>query len=231
MYKQKRILFAGMSSNAPLLSLFSRDNITEVVSSVSFIESISQRFFPDLIVLDSLPSPEIKDVRGTERLLGVPVLVSVLSLEQENNLNSITMIPRVILCNSCVATHEDFVRHILLVAEKKIPVLPCRTGAIVKYAILYMNKNIGRRLTRESIAGQLGVAGDYLSRIFKQEMGLTLWDYLTTLRLERARTMLLQTGERVVAVAESCGFDDASYFNRVFKKHYGLTPSALRLKN
>ena len=69
---------------------------------------------------------------------------------------------------------------------------------------------------------------DYLRKLFQKEMGQTPLKYMIDLRMQKAKTMLAAgwTGEYSVAeVAESCGFSDALYFSRVFKKHYGCSPS------
>lgn len=69
---------------------------------------------------------------------------------------------------------------------------------------------------------------DYLRKLFQKEMGQTPLKYMIDLRMQKAKTMLAAawTGEYSVAeVAESCGFSDALYFSRVFKKYYGCSPS------
>lgn len=69
---------------------------------------------------------------------------------------------------------------------------------------------------------------DYLRKRFKQEVGLTPREYLTELRMKKARTMLAGTFSReftVNEVAQQCGFEDPLYFSRIFKKHNGVPPS------
>lgn len=69
---------------------------------------------------------------------------------------------------------------------------------------------------------------DYLRKLFQKEMGLTPLKYMIDLRMKRAKSMLAAAWTReysVAEVAESCGFSDALYFSRVFKKYYGCSPS------
>lgn len=69
---------------------------------------------------------------------------------------------------------------------------------------------------------------DYLRKLFQKEMGLTPLKYMVDLRMKRAKSMLAATWTReysVAEVAESCGFSDALYFSRVFKKYYGCSPT------
>jgi len=70
---------------------------------------------------------------------------------------------------------------------------------------------------------------DYLRKLFKREMGLTPLEYMINLRMKRAEGMLTAMWSReysIAEVAESCGFSDALYFSRVFKKHFGCAPTA-----
>ncbi len=69
---------------------------------------------------------------------------------------------------------------------------------------------------------------DYLRKLFKKEMGMTPLEYMTGLRMKKAETMLSAMWAKewsVSEIAQMCGFDDALYFSRVFKKYYGCSPS------
>lgn len=68
---------------------------------------------------------------------------------------------------------------------------------------------------------------DYLRKLFKKEVGLSPLEYLTNLRMKTAERMLTMwaDGYTISEIAEMCGFDNALYFSRVFKKHYGCSPS------
>jgi AraC-like DNA-binding protein len=65
-------------------------------------------------------------------------------------------------------------------------------------------------------------------RIFKQESGQTFIHFLTEYRLTAATYLLRETNESVSNIAARCGFDNFSYFIRIFKRKYGRTPSKLR---
>lgn len=69
---------------------------------------------------------------------------------------------------------------------------------------------------------------DYLRKLFKKEMGLTPLEYMTQLRMKKAEMMLtaMWRGDYTIAeIGELCGFEDSLYFSRVFKKHFGCSPS------
>ena len=69
---------------------------------------------------------------------------------------------------------------------------------------------------------------DYLRKLFKKEMGITPLEYLTDLRMKKAEIMLSSLWTRdysVSEIAELCGFDNALYFSRVFRKRFGCSPT------
>lgn len=226
MIKSKKIIFVGL--NSELLKILSQDNEVELVSSISFLETISVRFFPDLIVLDGNHFDDVISIRKVERLIKVPILICTASFAQYKNLNSISSYNKVLICNEVVALSSDFIIHLKKMIDKKSSFLSAKSGNIVKYSILYMNKNISKKIIRKDIANQLGVNQDYLTRIFKQEMGINLWKYLTLCKLELARKMLLHSGLSIKEIADECGFEDLSYFDKIFFKHYKTSPSKIR---
>lgn len=65
----------------------------------------------------------------------------------------------------------------------------------------------------------------YMGRLFKKEMGMTFHQYCLLLRLKKAEVLLLRTSDKVIDISLECGFNNISYFNRVFKAHYGMSPS------
>lgn len=81
---------------------------------------------------------------------------------------------------------------------------------------------------------QLPFNYDYLRKLFKKEMGATPLEYMTRLRMKKAEVMLTAMGAKdysMVEIAGLCGYDDALYFSRVFKKSYGVSPTAYAKKN
>ena len=109
--------------------------------------------------------------------------------------------------------------------------MPPHTGALVKKAILYLNKNVSQQIVRWKLADTVHVSEDYLTRIFHKEIGLSLWEYLNRYRIYLAIKMLLETNDTIYEVAEKSGFQDQAYFCRVFKKIYGIPPGKIRTKN
>lgn len=80
----------------------------------------------------------------------------------------------------------------------------------------------------EDIAAQIGLDRRYLSRIFKQRIGVTIQEYIVSIRLEEAK-LLLEEGRTVDESARICGYADTANFSKMFKKTYGISPKQWQL--
>ncbi|SFP65222.1 PocR sensory domain-containing protein [Oscillibacter sp. PC13] len=95
----------------------------------------------------------------------------------------------------------------------------------------FIRQHYAERLTLESIAAEVCLSPGYLSSLFKAEAGESLFAYLNRFRVKRSRQLLLESSRPLVEVAHACGFEDQSYFTRVFKKYTGVSPGKFRQKN
>lgn len=86
-------------------------------------------------------------------------------------------------------------------------------------------------LSLEYLAHSVGLAPSYLSYVFKRETGENLVKYLTDYRLHMAKQMLDDHKLKIVQIGKQCGYENQSYFNRLFKNAYGMTPKQYREKN
>ncbi|MCI8515388.1 MAG: response regulator [Hungatella sp.] len=84
----------------------------------------------------------------------------------------------------------------------------------------YRNKNLSLR----EVADQLGVSYGYLSAAFARTYNKTFKAYLTSLRIERARKLLLERTYKIYEIADMTGYSSSRYFTEAFKKYYGLSP-------
>lgn len=92
----------------------------------------------------------------------------------------------------------------------------------------YMNANYTENISLESIANTFYVSKEHLSRRFKTTQGKTLLDYLTSLRMEKAKELILLHDMSIKNVATTIGFHDIAYFYRVFKKYFNVVPGEMR---
>lgn len=97
-------------------------------------------------------------------------------------------------------------------------------SALVRSALLYMEKSYDGPVTLSEVAEHAGVSAEYLSRLFKEETGVKFVVYLNNLRLKNALHLLETTNLKVYEVAERVGYSNLSYFSTVFKKNFGQNP-------
>ncbi|MCL2196093.1 MAG: helix-turn-helix domain-containing protein, partial [Treponema sp.] len=88
----------------------------------------------------------------------------------------------------------------------------------------YIWMHYTRKLSLKEIAKASGLSAPYFSTVFKEEMGENLSNYLNRLRVEKAQAMLVTTDLPICDIAQSCGFEDQSWFSKIFKNNTGLTP-------
>ena len=99
---------------------------------------------------------------------------------------------------------------------------------IIYNAIQYVQKNYNQKIYLEDVAGMIYLNPSYFSRVFKDEMGVTFHSYLTNYRIEMSKKLLLDPSIPILSVASLVGFDDQSYFTKVFKRKNGVTPKVFR---
>ncbi|MDQ0495287.1 response regulator transcription factor [Paenibacillus brasilensis] len=92
----------------------------------------------------------------------------------------------------------------------------------------YMDRHFAEPITLEQLAKNFFVSKEYMSKVFKQEYGQNVTDYIVQRRMKKAREWLADKQISIRAVAEMAGYEDVSYFYRVFKKHFGMAPGEMR---
>lgn len=96
---------------------------------------------------------------------------------------------------------------------------------VIKNAITYIRSNFQNDITIEDIAESCNMSKYYFCRTFSEVTGITAVKYINSVRCEQAKE-LLNTGEYSVSeISGICGFESPSYFTKIFKNHYGVTPN------
>jgi len=96
----------------------------------------------------------------------------------------------------------------------------------IKKILVFIEKNYGADITLEDIGNSANISASTCLRLFSTVLGTTPIKYLTTFRIQKAVEELKRVNGRTISeIAHACGFSDASYFNRCFRKEYGITPS------
>lgn len=94
----------------------------------------------------------------------------------------------------------------------------------IQQAVRYLTFQFAESISIEQVAQSLGYNRIYLSKMFKQFTGMTPMQYLTKIRMERAKT-LLSSGLTIEQISKSVGYKDPLYFSKQYKKWHGSTPS------
>lgn len=101
--------------------------------------------------------------------------------------------------------------------------------ALVERAISHIRSHLHQNLSVGDCAKVVHLSPSYFSNIFKKEMGMTLAQYITSERMERAKELVVE-GLQVQDIARSLGYEDRPYFTELFKRHTGMTPTDFRMK-
>ncbi len=99
---------------------------------------------------------------------------------------------------------------------------------VLKMAVLYINQYYTKDFRLDALARLCDISKSYLCKLFKQKYGKGITEYITELRLHKACVLLEKTDHTVVSIANDTGYVDCGYFNRLFKKHFGVTPLEYR---
>jgi two-component system response regulator YesN len=103
---------------------------------------------------------------------------------------------------------------------------PTKSNKMAAAAKLYIEQQFSNPdLQLEEIAKHVYVNSSYLRALFKKEVGMTITDYVTHIRMQKAKELLSRGSSRLANIAEQIGYNDPAYFSRCFKKYYGYTPS------
>lgn len=111
------------------------------------------------------------------------------------------------ICEACSASQDRPTRRMIAEAKR------------------YIRENYAAKIDLQQIADHVQMSKSYFANLFKQETGMTIWEYVTVLRMDAARKLLLDTPLKVYEIARQVGFDNSVYFTHLFREHYGHTPS------
>ena len=98
----------------------------------------------------------------------------------------------------------------------------------IKNTLQYINSHIEADLSVKTLAAQVGLSPNYLSALFKKEVGATVTDYVLQKRVHQSCFLLKNTAMSVQDIASVTGISDANYFTKLFKKRTGMTPLQYR---
>jgi two-component system, response regulator YesN len=102
------------------------------------------------------------------------------------------------------------------------------TSKIIDKAKVYIEENYKEDLTLDKMAIEVNMSTTYFSRLFKEATGQNFVDFVSNVRVSRAKALLEKTDYNIKQIAYQVGYNDANYFSKVFKKITGVSPGSYR---
>lgn len=136
-----------------------------------------------------------------------------IQIEHCNTLKQVKQMGRTVVRKYCILVHNYSRRAY---------------SSLVQTCMNYIDFYYNTDLSLSSLAKLCSVSHSYLSVLFKRETGITVTDYINQTRIRQALTLLNSTNMPIGEIAAHCGFMDANYFSRIFKKMQGLSPRQYR---
>lgn len=133
----------------------------------------------------------------------------------------------ILQAESATTLQEHMSRYVSDLIEKYCPKDKKQLSVFVKN---YIDLHYGELCMVEQMAEVVDLSPNYLRKIFKDEVGITILEYLTDYRLEKARDFLRKTNDKVKDISLYVGYENVSYFTKIFTKRYGMTPNEYRKK-
>lgn len=103
-----------------------------------------------------------------------------------------------------------------------------KTNPVIAKVRLYVEKNLSTDVSLEAASAAAHVNPYYLSKLFKDETGENFIDFVTALRLEKARSLLTGSELSIKEISHETGYSDQNYFSKLFRRKFGITPTEYR---
>ncbi|MCD7736845.1 MAG: response regulator [Lachnospiraceae bacterium] len=105
-----------------------------------------------------------------------------------------------------------------------------KSNSVVKKAQSYIRENYSHDISLDDVSRAVNISPYYFSKIFKEESGENFIEYLTHVRVEKAKELLEKPDLSIKAISSMCGYSDPNYFSRLFKKQTDMTPREYRMR-
>jgi YesN/AraC family two-component response regulator len=222
----------GSSRNCPDCQSNVLDQERALIASLrrgdhSEAQSIAQELLNNLNVISN-GNFEYYKLKAIELM----VLLSRAEANSENNEELVEANNRYLKRIEDSKTAEEVTGNVCMFLQRMVGIMfsfhGIRHASALRKAERFIWENYTRKLSLKEIADVSGLSAPYFSTIFKDEMGENLSAYLNRLRVEKAASMLLETDFPINAISLACGFEDQSWFSKIFKNYTGSSPNKFR---
>jgi two-component system response regulator YesN len=124
---------------------------------------------------------------------------------------------------------EFCLRIVAIIEENKNSVAAIKSAKVIDEVKQFLHEHfVDPGISLDLASEQVGLSSGYIGKLFKHISGYSFNDYLTHIRMNQAKALLIETTDSVAQIGEQVGIYNVSYFSTLFKKTYGLTPSQFR---
>ena len=140
-------------------------------------------------------------------------------------------LPEVMAMESTVPLKEWFLDKIKTACQNIGSKRQERSTDTIKIAQDYIGDNYSKDISLDDVSRVVNISPYYFSKLFKEATGENFIEYLTNIRMEKAKELLQKSEMSMKEICAMCGYSDPNYFSRTFKKNVGLTPTEYKEKN
>jgi len=148
-----------------------------------------------------------------------------LNIEEDEQLNFSTYIMEMLNISDSQQFKAWYKTRLLNLAVRIQRIQEINNSRTIQDARQYIEGRYTSDISLESTAKELGISPHYLSKLFKKETKVNFIDYLTRLRLTKAKELMKEGGKSIKEICYMVGYTDPNYFSRIFKKHTDHSPS------
>lgn len=217
------------------------DNFPEVLRESTYIDRIIQHIqSTDLTgaidILNELMLKQNDSKQPVERIKRTGIMLCSLCSKQFDNYNldqnSMAVVVadfyNKILLSKSINALIELLTNMLTITSAYLSSRENQSNYLINKAMIYIRENYKGRISLQQVADHVHVNSSYLSRLFSKETGNTLVEAINKFRIDKAKDLLATTQMKTFEVAAEVGFDDATYFIRLFKKYTNIRPQDFR---
>jgi YesN/AraC family two-component response regulator len=194
--------------------------------------NLMRQYIPQLVILDLL-MPELdgfgilKIMQDDPILRNIPVIILSAQVLSEREMNNLHQKVATVIHKGVFSAEEVYDRIENVLSRNKR--LGSESQRLVQRAMAFIHEHYQEDISRGAIAQELCVNEQYLSRCFKNELGIGPMAYLSRYRMDQAKKLLLTRDDlSITQVAMKVGLSSQSYFSRLFQQETGISPTEFR---